>query len=45
MGYVLHFGGMVAYGAFPRLGASDFILLSNKLRRGMADPDKSGRAS
>jgi hypothetical protein len=40
-GYVLHFGGTVAYGEFPRLGANDFILLSNKLRRVSVDVEKS----
>jgi hypothetical protein len=44
-GYLLHFGGTVACGEFPRLRASDFILLSNRLRRGSEDPDKSGCAS
>jgi hypothetical protein len=41
-GYVLHFGGTVAYKEFPRLGASEFILLSNKLRRGIEDAGKPG---
>jgi hypothetical protein len=45
MGYVLHFGGTVSYQEFPRLGASEFILLSNKLRGGSADPVKTGHAS
>jgi hypothetical protein len=44
-GYVLHFGGTVAYKEFPRLGAREFILLSNKLRSGSADPVKTEHAS
>jgi hypothetical protein len=42
VGCVLHFGGTVAYGEFPRLKASEFILLSNKLRGGSADVEKPG---